>query len=63
MNSILANWKTTSAGVAAILTALADMATAFSHGNITANLSTDITAIVAGVGLIFAGDANPTPSK
>jgi len=55
--SILQNWKTTSAGVAAILTALADMATAFSHGAITGNLSGDVTAIVAGVGLIFASDA------
>lgn len=59
---MLANWKTTAAGAAAILTALADMATALSHGTISGNLSTDVTAILAGVGLLFAKDAS-TSSK
>jgi hypothetical protein len=53
----LTNWKTTAAGAATILTALADMTTAFSHGTISGNLSTDMTAILAGIGLIFAKDA------
>jgi hypothetical protein len=54
----LTNWKTTAAGVAAILTALADMATAFSHGTISGSLSADVAAIIAGIGLIFAKDAS-----
>jgi hypothetical protein len=52
------NWKTTAAGVAAILTALADMALAFSHGTISGNLSADAAGILAGIGLIFARDAS-----
>jgi hypothetical protein len=68
----LTNWKTTAAGAATILTALADLTTAFSHGTISGNLSTDVTAILAGIGLIFAKDATAvtpiasptvTPSK
>ena len=54
----LANWKTTAAGVAAILTALADMATAFSHGVISGNLTADVTGVIAGIGLIVAKDAS-----
>lgn len=57
---MLTNWKTTAAGVASILTALADLATAFSQGNISGNLATDVTAIIAGVGLLFAKDASST---
>jgi hypothetical protein len=62
----LTNWKTTAAGAAAILTALADMATALSHGSISGNLSADIAGILAGVGLVFAKDATaltPPASK
>jgi hypothetical protein len=53
----LTNWKTTAAAAAAVFTALADMATALSHGTISGNLSADLAGILAGVGLIFAKDA------
>jgi len=56
MEAVLANWKTTSAGVAAILVAVADMLSGFSTGN-TGHLAADITAIIGGVGLIAAKDA------
>lgn len=58
MSAIFANWKTTSAGLAAICGALGDIFTALGHGQLTGNLSVDIAAIGAGVGLIFAGDAS-----
>jgi hypothetical protein len=61
MKSILANWKTTAAGVAAILAALADMLGAVAHGT-PPNLSADILAIMAGVGLIVAHDGMPAKS-
>lgn len=53
----MTNWKTTCAGVGTILAALADIATALGHGTITQNLTADIAAIIAGVGLILANDA------
>ena len=60
---MLTNWKTTAAGLAAILSALADVATSASHGTISGNLSTDITAAIAGIGLLFAKDAStPGPT-
>lgn len=52
------NWKTTAAGIGAILTALADILTGVGHGTITANLTADVTAIIAGIGLIVAKDAH-----
>lgn len=55
---ILANYKTTAAGLASILTALADGATALSHGQVSGNLATDIAAIIAGIGLIAAADGS-----
>lgn len=61
--SFLQNWKTTSAGLAAIATALGDLFTAAGHGQITGNLSGDIAAIIAGIGLIFAGDASASKPK
>lgn len=53
----MTNWKTTAAGIGAILGALADIATGLGHGTITTNLTTDVAAIIAGVGLILAKDA------
>ena len=50
------NWRTTTAGIAAILTAVGDIAHGISTGNLS-NLQTDILAIVTGIGLIFASDA------
>ena len=57
---MLNNWKTSAAGVAAILSALADVATAASHGTISGNLATDVTGLIAGVGLLFAKDSSST---
>jgi hypothetical protein len=58
---MLKNWKTTSAGVALILGALADAFTQASHGfeGLDVNrLYADGAAIVAGWGLIVAKDHN-----
>ena len=60
LSHLLTNWKTTAAGVAAILTALADMVTALSQGSISGTLTADVTGIIAGLGLIFAKDATAT---
>lgn len=63
LNAILHNWKTTSMGLAAICTALGDVLTAAGHGQVTGNLAGDLTGIVAGLGLIFAGDASNSTTK
>lgn len=62
MVSILANWKTTSLGVAAILAALGDVATAIGHGT-SPNIDADVTGLITGFGLIFAGDASASKQK
>lgn len=59
MSTILANWKTTLAGVGTILSALGDIAASFSKGN-TGHIQADITAIIAGIGLLVAKDFNKT---
>lgn len=59
MPAILANWKTSSLGLAAILAALTDVATAIGHGT-APNYQADISGLVTGFGLIFAGDASAT---
>lgn len=63
MSALLANWKTTSAGLAAIAGALGDILTSASHGQFTPNFGVDMSAIVAGIGLIFAGDASASKPK
>lgn len=55
MASIFTNWRTTSAGIAAILVAAADLIHPASGA---VNLNGDITAILAGLGLIFSRDHN-----
>lgn len=59
MKSFSINWKTTAAGVSAVLAAVADIghqyATDMWDGN---RLLTDLSAISAGIGLIFAKDGN-----
>lgn len=54
------NWKTTAAGAAAILGALADLATQASTNWDMTRLMADGTAIATGVGLLFAKDMNVT---
>jgi hypothetical protein len=58
MASILQNWKTTAAGIAAILTAAGDALTQISTGHFSSSLDVDVMAVVAGIGLIFAKDHN-----
>jgi hypothetical protein len=53
------NWKTTLAGVAAMLTAAGHLAGAVSDGNFS-TLGTDGSMILAGLGLLFAKDHNVT---
>ena len=50
------NWKTTAAGIAAVLTALGHLLHALATGD-SSTLVTDVPAIIAGIGLIFAKDA------
>jgi hypothetical protein len=54
------SWKTTMAGVAAILTALGSALTAIFDGNPSTNveIATTVSAIMAGIGLIMARDNN-----
>lgn len=59
MNSILKNWKTTAAGLVAILGAAIDVLNAVAHGT-QPNLEADFAAVTAGFGLIFAHDGHPT---
>lgn len=58
-HDILASWKTSLAGIAAILTASGDALTQLLGGNVGAGqLEKDLLAIVVGLGLIFAKDSN-----
>jgi predicted Zn-dependent protease len=53
------SWKTSLAGVASILTGLLALVHSGQNGTITtADITTALTAITAGVGLIFARDNN-----
>jgi hypothetical protein len=55
------SWKTTAAGVCAILAALVEVTQAAISGNFaTVNFAGVIAAVVAGFGLIFAKDAKVT---
>ncbi len=64
MKSFLANWKTTAAGIALILGALADVTTQVSSGAWdSAHLIADFTAFTGGLGLIFAKDGDVTGGK
>lgn len=61
MKSFLTNWKTTAAGAAAILGAVADLLTQASTKTWDMNrLLADGAAASAGLGLIFAKDGNVT---
>jgi hypothetical protein len=64
MLSWTVNWKTTLAGVAAILGAAGDLAHQASTGAIDPNHAwLDITTLASGVGLVFARDAKSTDSN
>lgn len=58
MNRYLKNWKTTSAGIVTILGGVLTIVYAVKEGKVTAELITGaVSAILGGVGLIFASDA------
>ena len=59
--NFLVNWKTTTAGIALILGAAADVAHQSSEGSFDGNrLQADVAAVIGGFGLIVAKDANTT---
>jgi hypothetical protein len=58
---MFSNWKTTLAGVGAILLAAGHLLTSVSTGGFTGNeLFADGAAIVTGIGLLFGKDWNIT---
>jgi hypothetical protein len=59
---MLTNWKTTLAGVAAILTALGDIVHSLSTGT-PVNYNVDIPAIIGGIGLIAAKDSSTSSTQ
>ena len=62
MNLKNKNWKTTGAGVAAILIALSAALTAFTDGDPTTTIdfASLLASVIAGVGLICARDGDKT---
>jgi hypothetical protein len=62
MNLKNKNWKTTGAGVAAILVALSSALTALSDNDpaTTIDFASLLAAVIAGVGLICARDGDKT---
>lgn len=57
---LFANWKTSAAGAALMLGALADVLSYAGKGQLTPNLSADLTAIAGGIMGLVAKDANVT---
>lgn len=58
------SWKTTSAGIAAIVGGVIRFWFAFKAGQITEeSIMTSVTAILTGVGLLFARDNNVTSEE
>lgn len=56
---IFQNWKTTSAGLGAIVTATVPLVAAIVEHNSTQGLwIASLSGIITGIGLIFAGDAS-----
>lgn len=64
LKNLLANWKTTSAGITMIVGGAVHLVYALKNHALTENdCSTTILAIVTGAGFIVAGDANVPPPK
>lgn len=64
LQHILTNWKTTSAGIVAILGSVIHLIFSIKAGSANENTWTIvITAVLTGVGLIFAGDAGASATK
>lgn len=62
MLSLIVSYKTTIAGVGALLTSLGHLLTNLANGD-TSSLATDLPMIMAALGLIVAKDANVTGAK
>lgn len=61
MKRLLVNWKTTAAGLAAILGGAAHILNGVATGDFTfSGLSVDLGVIGGGFGLLFAKDGNVT---
>lgn len=64
IKQLLVNWKTTSAGLVMIIGSIVHLIFAVRSGTATEGVWTaSLTAIVAGAGLILAGDAAASVSK
>ena len=62
IKSLIANWKTTSAGLLMIVGAVTHLAFTIHKGTLDeTTVIAEATAILGGFGLIFAGDAGVTP--
>ena len=62
MKNLIANWKTTSAGLLMIGGSIIHLVFAIHSKSANENTWTlTLTAVVGGFGLMFAGDASPTP--
>ncbi len=58
MNRYLKNWRTTTLGAGAIMTALADFLTQLASNDWDfTRLQADLLGLITGVGLVFARDA------
>lgn len=56
MIAFLMNWKTTIAGIGALLTSTGHLLTNLASGD-TSSIATDLPMIMAALGLLFAKDA------
>lgn len=64
IKQLINNWKTTSAGLTTIIGSTVHLIFAVRAGTANENTWTlSLTAIVVGVGLIFAGDASASTPK
>jgi hypothetical protein len=62
IKNLLVNWKTTSAGLLMIIGSTVHLVYAVKDGTANENTWTiSLTAVVGGVGLIFAGDSSAPP--
>lgn len=64
MKNIFQNWKTTSAGIVLIVSAVVTYLYGMKHGGLTPEtITAAVTQFLAGIGLIFAGDAGNNPPE
>ncbi len=64
IRNLLNNWKTTSAGLIAIIAAAVTLIFAIKNGTANETVWTgSLTAVVSGLGLLFAGDATQSTKQ